>query len=62
MFIGVKLNNVNEFEIIDFEEILFMKEGLYFLKYRIKFNSLRKLYILLSKALIIYRKINKFVD
>ena len=62
MLIGVKSNNINEFKIIDFEGILSIKEGLYLLKYRIKFNSLRKSYILLSKALITRRKINRFVN
>ena len=43
MLIGVKLNNINEFKIIEFKKILFVKKELYFLKYRIKFNFLRKL-------------------
>ena len=62
MLTNVKLNNINEFEIIDLKGILFIKEELYLLKYRIRFNSLRKSYILLSKILTIYRKISRFVN
>ena len=62
MLIDVKLDNVNEFKIIDFKGILFMKEGSYLLKYRIRSNFLRKSYILLLKTLITRRKISKFVD
>ena len=62
MFAGVKLNNINEFEIINFKKISFMKKKSYFLKYRIKFNFLRKSYILLLKALTTRRKISKFVN
>ena len=58
----IKSDNINGFKIIDFKGISFMKRGLYFLKYRIKSNFLRKSYILLSKAFIIYRKINKFIN
>ena len=58
----VKLNNADGFEIIDLKGVLFMKKGSYFLKYRMRSNFFRKLYILLSKILIIRRKINKFVN
>ena len=58
----MKLDNINEFEIIDFKGISFMKEKSYFLKYRIRFNSFRKSYILLSKTFITRRKISKFVN
>ena len=62
MFIDVKLDNINKFKIIDLKRISFIKKKSYFLKYRIKFNSFRKLYILLSKAFIIRRKIDKSVN
>ena len=62
MLIDVKSNNINEFEIVNFEKVLFMKKKSYLLKYRIRFNSLRKLYILSPKTLITCRKISKSVN
>ena len=63
IFIGdIELNNVNEFEIINFKRILFIKKISYLLKYQIKFEFFRKSYILLSKVFIIFRKINRFIN
>ena len=56
MFIDVKLNNINEFKIIDLKEILFIKEKLYLSKYRIRFNSLRDYISYYRKLLLFVRK------
>ena len=58
----MKLDSDDEFKVIDFEGISFIKERLYLLKYRIKFDFLRKSYVLLSKAFITRRKVDKFVN
>ena len=56
VFIGdIKLNNINEFKIIDFQEISSMEEGSYFLKYRMKFNFF-------GNRIFYYRKLLLFVE